>query len=89
MNAQVFIEVTDINDLNEKIEVSEGNEDLILVFSNLRSGSYNHYWAFDSALKALGVTDGCCAVGADYCKTTDEYPNNMQGNGGGGYMHGH
>ena len=85
-----MVEVTDINDLNERIAASEGNEDLILVFSNLRSGSYNHYWAFDGALKALGVTDGCCSVGTDYCKTTDEYPNNMQGNGGGGgYMHGH
>jgi len=84
-----MVEVTDINDLNEKIEVSEGNEDLILVFNNLKSGSYNHYWAFDSALKTLGITDGCCSVGADYCKTTDEYPKEENEGHGSGYMYGH
>jgi len=30
----------------------------------LRDGSYKHYW----------VVDGCCSLGATYCKTTTEYP---------------
>jgi hypothetical protein len=74
-----MVEVTDINDLDEKIAIASGADDLVMVFSNLRSGSYNHYWAFDSALKALGVTDGCCSAGEEYCKTADEYPLPNQG----------
>ena len=69
-----MVEVTDINDLDKDIVTASGADDLVMVFSSLRSGSYSHYWAFDSALKALGISDGCCSVGVDYCKTTDEYP---------------
>lgn len=69
-----MVEVTDINDLDKDIVTASGADDLVMVFSNLRSGSYNHYWAFDSALKALGVSDGCCSAGEEYCKTADEYP---------------
>ncbi|SFP24761.1 ferritin-like domain-containing protein [Hydrogenimonas thermophila] len=69
-----MVEVTDINDLDKDIATASGADDLVMVFSNLRSGSYNHYWAFDSALKALGVSDGCCSAGEEYCKTADEYP---------------
>ena len=78
-----MVEVTDINDLNEKIELAKDSNaaDVETAFTALRDASYNHYWAFDKALKNMGVTDGCCAVGTDYCH--DEYPQKSQGGGQG------
>ncbi|MRI58120.1 MAG: hypothetical protein C6H99_01290 [Epsilonproteobacteria bacterium] len=81
-----IVEVTDVNDLDEALEIAGDNQDLINVFTFLRNGSYNHYWAFDSALKSIGVAQGCCSLGEEYCKTPEEYPSN---NGGGGAGHGH
>jgi len=71
-----MVEVTDINDLNEKIENAEisGAQDLIDGFNILRDGSYNHYWAFDKGLKNMGIDDGCCSLGDDWCHP--EYPQN-------------
>lgn len=69
-----MVEVTDINDLDRDIEVAGDAEDVVMVFENLREGSYSHYWAFDKVLKNMGVSDGCCAVGSEYCKTTEDYP---------------
>ena len=79
-----MVEVTDINDLNEEIAIAEevNASDLVAVFSHLRDGSYNHYWAFDTGLKNLGITEGCCALGTidgiNYCHP--EYPQNNHGN---------
>ncbi len=69
-----MVEVTDINDLNEYIkEAEESNaQDVQDAFEFLRSGSYNHYWAFDNGLKNIGVSDGCCSLGDEYCHP--EYP---------------
>ncbi len=86
-----MVEVTDVNDLNEYIAIAADKEDLVKTFTNLRSGSYNHYWAFDRALKNIGVTEGCCSLGVEYCKTPEEYPsNNGRGrdNGQGNGYHG-
>lgn len=69
-----MVEVTDINDLDRDIEVAGDAEDVVMVFENLREGSYSHYWAFDKVLKNMGVSDGCCSVGSEYCKTTEDYP---------------
>ena len=69
-----IVEVTDINDLDRWLEVVQDKPDIVNAFENLRKGSYNHYWAFDNALKMLGVEDGCCAAGEEYCKTPEEYP---------------
>jgi len=74
-----MVEVTDITDLDRDIEVAGDAEDIVMIFENLRKGSYSHYWAFDSALKNLGVSDGCCAVGSEYCKTAEDYPQNTKG----------
>lgn len=79
-----MVEVTDINDLNEDIETAAGADDLVLVFENLRKGSYSHYWAFDNALKAQGVESGCCVLGDAYCKTQEEYPKDEHGIAGHG-----
>ena len=70
-----IIEVVDVNDLDADIglAVTEGASDVITVFNFLRDGSYSHYWAFDEGLKSRGVTDGCCSLGAVYCKN---YPKN-------------
>jgi len=41
-----------------------------------------NYWAFDRALKNIGVSEGCCSLGEEYCKTEEEFPSsNGQGNG--------
>ncbi len=84
-----MVEVTDINDLNERIAEASDVPDLVQAFEFLRNGSYNHYWAFDSALKGMGVSEGCCVLGSEYCKTPEEYPaNNGMANGGTGAGHG-
>jgi len=67
-----MVEVTDINDLNEYIDIAQGKSDLIQTFEFLRDGSYNHYWAFDKGLKSMGVSDGCCGIGSEWCHP--EYP---------------
>jgi len=83
-----MVEVTDINDLNEKIELAKDSNatDVEAAFTALRDASYNHYWAFDSGLKSMDVSDGCCALGTvdgvNYCH--EEYPQNSQRGGQGG-----
>jgi len=69
-----MVEVTDINDLNPKIDnaMSSGAKDLEDAFRFLRDGSYNHYWAFDKGLKNIGVEAGCCSLGDSWCH--EEYP---------------
>jgi hypothetical protein len=77
-----MVEVTDVDDLDKFIETAEkvNAADLVSVFDNLRSGSYNHYWAFDNALKAEGVSDGCASLGVNYAKTKTEYPSSQSRN---------
>jgi len=87
-----MVEVTDINDLNEKIELAKDSNatDVETAFTALRDASYNHYWSFDRGLKQIGVTGGCCSLGTvdgiDYCHA--EYPQNSQGSGQGNGMAG-
>lgn len=77
-----MVEVTDVNDLDADITLAEaaGADDVVAAFNVLRDGSYNHYWAFDKGLKNMGITDGCCSLGADYCRP--EYPQNEKGGNG-------
>ncbi|HHH19666.1 MAG TPA: DUF2202 domain-containing protein [Campylobacterales bacterium] len=69
-----IVEVTDIDDLDTYIEQATASNasDVLEVFNFLRDGSYNHYWAFDKGLKNMGVSEGCCALGDEYCHP--EYP---------------
>ena len=71
-----MVEVVDVNDLDKFIIDSAGNEALIDTFNILRDGSYNHYWAFDKGLVNMGVSDGCCSLGSEYCHK--EYPQNSK-----------
>jgi hypothetical protein len=32
----------------------------------------NNYWAFDSGLINIGISEGCCSLGDEYCQP--EYP---------------
>ena len=75
-----MVEVTDINDLDRDIILAqeENATDITAVFNFLRDGSYSHYWAFDKGLKNMGITDGCCVVGTEYCHP--QYPQNENGN---------
>ncbi len=74
------VEVLDVNDLLDEITIAQevDAQDLIAAWNVLLSGSYNHYWAFDNGLKNLGVTEGCCSLGAAYCHP--EYPQNENAN---------
>jgi len=67
-----MVEVTDINDLNEYITIAGDKADLVERFEFLRDGSYNHYWAFNKGLQNIGVSDGCCGLGSEWCHP--EYP---------------
>jgi hypothetical protein len=71
-----IVEVTDINDLDVDIALADSNLALRDTFNILRSGSYNHYWAFDKGLQNLGIKDGCCSLGVSYCHP--EYPQNSK-----------
>ena len=76
-----MVEVTDITDLDKDIgDAQDSNaSDVVSAFEFLRGGSYSHYWAFDSGLKNQGIEDGCCSLGAEYCKTEAEYPKKEKG----------
>jgi hypothetical protein len=76
-----MVEVTDITDLDEYIIEAGTNQALIDTFNILRDGSYNHYWSFDSGLINMGVADGCCSLGSEYCHP--EYPQNDNGSNSG------
>ncbi len=71
-----IIEVVDVHDLDEYIDLAQKSNaaDIEVVFTSLRAGSYNHYWSFDKVLKNKGVSNGCCSLGDEYCKTEEEYP---------------
>lgn len=71
------VEVIDVEDLNGAIATAAGHQDIIDTFELLRSQSYNHYWAFDGALKNLGVVDGCCSLGERFCKSAEAFPRTM------------
>ncbi len=69
-----IVEVVDVDDLNLYIEGAQDNTALVDTFTILREGSYAHYWSFDDGLKKLGISNGCCSLGVEFCKTADEYP---------------
>jgi len=79
LEAGCMVEVTDVNDLDADIALAEaaGAADVVAAFNVLRDGSYSHYWAFDKGLKNMGITDGCCSLGADYCRP--DYPQTDKG----------
>ncbi len=80
LESACMVEVVDVNDLNASIDQANelGAYELVAAFESLRSGSYNHYWAFDNALVKQGVAEGCGSLGADYDK---DYPKVPKGNG--------
>jgi|GEM_PF-976452 len=80
LEAACMVEVVDVNDLNASIEQAQalGALELVVAFENLRSGSYNHYWAFDNALIKQGVAQGCGVLGSDYVQ---DYPQVPKGQG--------
>jgi len=74
-----MVEVVDIDDLDKYIAQAEASNapDVREIFYFLRKGSYTHYWSFDSGLKNMGLSKGCCgvedALGYSFCHL--EYPN--------------
>lgn len=65
-----IIEVVDIYDLDEYIDLAQKSNasDIETVFNFLRTGSYNHYDAFDNALKNKGE-EGCCPLALEFGHT--------------------
>jgi len=82
LEAACMVEVVDVNDLNTSIDEANalGAYELEAALESLRSGSYNHYWAFDGALIAQGIQQGCGILGAEY---DQDYPQVTKGNGQG------
>jgi len=78
-----MVEVTDINDLDEDLAIATASnaDDIVVAFEYLRDGSYSHYWSFDNSLKNMGIEDGCCSLGDDFCHP--EYPQTENENGNG------
>jgi len=74
-----MVEVTDIDDLLTDIQIAKdcNASDVVTAFEFLRNGSYSHYWAFDKGLKNMGISDGCCSLGEEYCHP--EYPTDTKG----------
>jgi len=77
-----MVEVVDIDDLDRFLVTAGDNQYLTDAFIFLRDGSYTHYWAFDGGLKNMGISDGCCSLGSEYCHP--EYPQSENGGGGNG-----
>ncbi len=75
-----MVEVVDVTDLDTYITLAQNSQaqDVLDAFNILRNGSYNHYWAFDKGLKNMGISEGCCSLGSEYCHS--EYPQNEKGN---------
>jgi hypothetical protein len=72
-----MVEVQDIRDLTGFLGQNTGssyNQYIDRTFKYLIAGSQSHYWAYHYALIERGVANGCCSVGADYCKTPQEFP---------------
>ncbi len=72
-------EVGDVEDLDRYIKTAGNAVDLRYVFEFLRDGSILHYWAFDRALKELGVSEGACSISSRYCKQNGEFSINSDG----------
>ena len=79
-----MVEVIDVEDLQKYTRDAEqaNAQDVIQTYNFLLKGTYNHYWAFDKGLKQIGVSNGCCSLGARYCHP--EYPQKQKGGRGQG-----
>ncbi len=69
-----MVEVQDIRDLTGFLGQVGKNKYLEKTFKYLIAGSQSHYWAYHYALIQMGVANGCCSAGGDYCKTAQEFP---------------
>lgn len=78
LEAACMVEVKDVEDLTQNILDAGDALELVGAFQSLRSGSYNHYWAFNNALVKQGVAEGCCVLGEVFCHP--EYPQVTRGN---------
>ena len=69
-----MVEVVDITDLAADIQLAQESNasDVVAAFEFLRDGSYSHYYSFDTGLKNMGIAEGCCVLGSEYCHP--EYP---------------
>lgn len=76
LEAACMVEVIDVNDLNQSIDQANGlgAYELVVALESLRSGSYNHYWAFDSALVQQGVAAGCGSLGEMFDQDYPQVP---------------
>ena len=68
-----MVEVQDIWDLTGFLQQNT-NPYIKRTFEYLVAGSQSHYWAYHYALVEMGVSNGCCSAGGDYCKDASEYP---------------
>ena len=57
----IMVEVTDVEDLDEKIAHAK-SPDVVALFKYLRQGSYNHYNAFNRSLMWVTGGKGACEI---------------------------
>lgn len=63
-----------INDTNSSLTLATeiNATDVMHGFNHIIRHGYKNYALFDTALKALDVTEGCCSLSEEYCH--EEYP---------------
>ncbi len=63
----IMVEVMDVEDLDKYLKYAT-SPDVIALFKFLRAGSYNHYNAFNRALRALTGKDACELMDSRWCQ---------------------
>ena len=62
----IMVEVTDIEDLDKYLKIAS-SPDIKAMFEFLRAGSYNHYNAFNLALKYYAKSGACQIMSKRWC----------------------
>jgi hypothetical protein len=70
LKAGIMVEVTDVEDLDKYLKDAK-SKDIKALFKFLRAGSYNHYNAFNRALKAVTKKGACELMDKRWCQ---KYP---------------
>ena len=63
----IMVEVTDVEDLDKYLKYAS-SPDVIALFKFLRAGSYNHYNAFNRALRYFTGKSACELMSKRWCK---------------------
>ncbi len=68
------VSVDSIDAMKQALGELSGHKKILENITYLMDGAMGHYWAIHQKLISLGVVEGCCKAGSQYCKTAKEYP---------------